>query len=538
MRSVYFVIILLVTSLVIFFFGLGNLALTDPDESFYAESAKEMLEAGDWVTPRIFDEPQFEKPVFYYWLVMISYSAFGINEFAARLPSVIFSIAGVLGVFFLGRLLFGRIMGFFSGIMLMSSVLYIALARACVTDMVLTVFILYCFLFLLMGWTTGKKAHYYISAAMAALAVMTKGPIGLFIPGMTVILYVSISRQWDLFKKIPWLGCAFVFFLVAMPWYIVATKIHGAGFINEFFGFRNITRFLEPEHRIGDSPFFYIPIVLGGFFPWSVFLPSGAWLMYKDKTNDAKLPAYRLFLLVWFLTVFVFFSVSRTKLVTYILPLFPVMALVAGRLWERFAFKERKNEQITRHVSIAFYILVGTGILSTAVVYFVFANRYPQILLGIIQAGVVFTGGLLFSLILFVKKKRDLSVLCVVLTILMMMGPVVRHIFPIVEKYESSKTLSLRVNALAAPDEPIGGEDDHRGGIAFYTGRTDIVDIHPYHSLVEFFRRKDRVWGIIQKKHYTQLKGQLGDVIYGPAAESGKYVLISNQPILEEGNSK
>ena len=534
MRGIYFVIILLVTSIVLFFFGLGNMALTDPDESFYAESAKEMLEAGDWVTPRIFDEPQFEKPVFYYWLVMISYSVFGINEFAARVPSVIFGIAGVLGVFFMGRLFFGRIMGFFSGIMLMSSVLYLALARACVTDMVLTVFILYCFLFLMMGWTTGRKAHFYISAAMAALAVMTKGPIGLFIPGMTVILYVAISRQWDLFKKIPWLGCALVFFAVALPWYIVATKIHGAEFINEFFGFRNLTRFLEPEHRIGDSPFFYIPIVLGGFFPWGVFLPSGVWLMSKDRTGDAKFPAYRLFLLVWFLTVFLFFSVSRTKLVTYILPLFPVLALVTGRLWERFAFRERKDKTITRHVSISYYILVAAGILSTAVVYFVLADRYPHILMGIIQVGVVLVGGLLLSLILFVRNKRDLSLMCIVLTVIMVMGPIVRHVLPIVEEYESSKRLSLKVNTLAAPDEPIGGEDDHRRGIAFYTGRTDIVDIHPYQTLVEFFRRKDRVWAIVQKKHYDQLKKQLGDGIYGPAAQAGKYVIISNQPILEE----
>ena len=108
MRDLCFVLLLVAAALFLFFYGLGDMALTDPDETFYAQTAREMLDAGDWTTPVIFGKPQFEKPAFYYWLVMISYMIFGVGEFAARLPSAIFGIAGVIGVYFLGRLFFSK----------------------------------------------------------------------------------------------------------------------------------------------------------------------------------------------------------------------------------------------------------------------------------------------------------------------------------------------------------------------------------------------------------------------------------------------
>ncbi|MGB2601602.1 MAG: glycosyltransferase family 39 protein, partial [Candidatus Omnitrophota bacterium] len=195
MRESRYILILLAVTLFLFFFQLGDMALTDPDETFYAQTAKEMLNEGEWITPTIFGKPQFEKPVFYYLLIVVSYIIFGVGEFAARFPSAVFGVFGILGVYLLGRLLFTPLCGFLSGLVLATCTQYLILARGCVTDMVLTVFILYCLLLFLMGWTRKRRVYYYIASVMAAFAVLTKGPIGLFIPGLVVFLYILFSRQ-------------------------------------------------------------------------------------------------------------------------------------------------------------------------------------------------------------------------------------------------------------------------------------------------------------------------------------------------------
>ncbi|MCX5686428.1 MAG: glycosyltransferase family 39 protein, partial [Candidatus Omnitrophica bacterium] len=135
-----FIPILLALGAYLFFFQLDGMALTDPDETFYAQSAKEMLARNEWITPYLYGEPQFEKPILIYWLIELSYKVFGVNEFAARLPSAIFALIGVFAIYILGGLLFNRRVGALSAVMLASSVEYVILSRACVTDMVLSTF--------------------------------------------------------------------------------------------------------------------------------------------------------------------------------------------------------------------------------------------------------------------------------------------------------------------------------------------------------------------------------------------------------------
>jgi len=533
MRDVRFLAILAVFSLGLFLAGLGNMTLTDPDETFYAETAKEMLDAGDWITPRIFGEPQFEKPVFYYWLIMLSYLVFGVGEFAARFPSAIFGVFGVIGVYFIARLLYSRLSGFFSGLIMATCMQYVVLARACVTDMVLTVFILYSLLFFLLGWTREKKRYYLAAAGMAAIATLTKGPIGLLIPGGIAVCYMLSVREWRKLRAIPFVWCALVFAAVCLPWYAAVTRIHGSTFIGEFFGFQNVTRFLVPEHRIGSSPFFYIPIVLGGFFPWCIFLPAGLWAMRRDAEGGA-VKGRRAFLAIWFFLVFIFFSASSTKLVTYIFPLFPVMAVVTGRYWERFVTGSGPSYDRGMRVSYAF--LVASGVAAAAATYFVMVHEYPDTALayGAVSAVLVFTLAVLISFVLLRRGAKRLSFYGVAAACVLLMAALNVRVLPVVGSYESSKVLSEMVNELSSPDDAVGGEDDHRRGVAFYTGRTEITDVHPYHSLKDFMSRGDTVWCIIQEKHYRQLKEENPDVAGEPLSRFGKYVLITNKKTVKK----
>ena len=528
MKDFRYIVILLAVTLFLSFFGLGNMALTDPDETFYAETAREMISAGEWSIPLIFGEPQFEKPIFYYWLVMLSYILFGITEFAARFPSAVFGLIGVIGTYFLGRLAYSRLAGLFSGLIMATCVQYIVLSRACVTDMVLTVFILLCFLFLLEGWETGKRRWYLLSSMCAALAVLTKGPIGLFIPACVTGIYIILTRQWNKVKAIPIIPCLLIFFAVSLPWYIIASKIHGSTFINEFFGFQNITRFLEPEHKIGSSPFFYLPVIIGGFFPWTFFLPSGVWDMWKGGARSSRIRSFGIFLAVWFLTVFLFFSISRTKLVTYIFPLFPVMAIVVGRLWEKYV-TGTDSAKINKHIRVSFNIFLIFSIFAMIGIYIFVNLEFVSALAGTAIAVSIFGVGLLASFLMMLRGRKIVSFLMLILAILFLSIPLVKYILPVIEEHESSKPLCVMINELSGPNDPIGGESDHCRGVAFYTKRTDIKNIQNYSVQVGFFSQKGRVWGIIKKKHYRDLIKSNPDIVSDPLMDYGKKVLVTNK---------
>ncbi len=529
-RDKRYLAVLLAVSAFIFFFRLGDMALTDPDETFYAETAREMLGEREWVTPLIFGEAQFEKPILFYWLVEASYGLFGVNEFAARLPSVLFGLAGVIGVYLLGRLLFSSLCGLLSGLVFATCVQSVMLARACVTDMTLTVFILFCLLFFLEGWKGGRKAYYLLSSCMAAFAVLTKGPVGVFIPAVIVFLYLSVSRQWKVFfREVPLGQCALIFFAVCLPWHIIVTRIHGAAFINEFLGFHNVMRFLEPEHSIGDSPFFYVPVVIGGFFPWTAFLPLGAWDLYKRGDERPPFKDHRAFVAIWFLAVFIFFTVSRTKLVTYIFPLYPVMALITGRFWERYSLRAAQDKKVDRYMRASYSIYIFLAVAALVIIYLVMSYRYVQALGGAAVVGAVFTAGSVVSLVAMLLKKRLAAFASIVITVVLMILPITEYVLPTIEEFETSKPVSFIVSELAGRAGPIGGEADQRRGIAFYTRRPDIADIQHDDEFEDFISRKEQVWCIIKRKHYERLKDDVRQSVSEPLFRAGKKVVVTNR---------
>ena len=522
-----YILIILVISVVVCFVGLGKMALTDPDETFYAQTAKEMFQDKEWITPHIFDQPQFEKPIFYYWLILISYMIFGITEFAARFPSAIFAIFGILGIYYLAKELYDKKTAFISSLIMITSVEYIALGRGCVTDMVLGVTILFCLMFFVLGWNREKRKYYYYASIMAALAVLTKGPIGLFIPGMILFLYILFAREWNKFKTIPIAKMIFIFSLVSGPWYYVIIKLHGDAFLNEFLGFHNVVRFLEPEHKIGSSPYFYIPIVIAGFFPWSAFLPCAIRDAYKRRTRNIKFKSKELFFLIWFLLIFIFFSISRTKLITYIFPLFPVLAIITGAYIKDKIY----SDKVQKSFLVSFYALIVFCVVASIAGPIVALIEYPTSFLGAAISALVFLLGTIIAFV-FLRKKQLFKSICTIMISFVLLTVLVNNLaLPIIGEEESKRNLSLILKEQIKPNELVGGEDDHRRGIAYYLDKRDIIDIHPYNDLKKYFSGNQKMWGIIQYKHYVQLKGDMPDNVSEPIAQNGKHVLINNKPM-------
>lgn len=490
---------LVLFSAYLFLLGLGNMALTDPDEVFYAQTAKEMLDKGDWVTPHIFGQPQFEKPVFYYWLVMVSYKIFGVNEFAARFPSAVFGILGILGIYYLGRNIFSSRAGLYASLIMATSIEYIILARACVTDMVLCVFILWGFMFYFEGYLNQDSRKYYLwSAVMFAGAVLTKGPVGLVLPLGVLLLFLIYKKDLKAILRYPIVPGVIIFLAVVAPWYLLMYKKHGMVFIDHFFGFQNITRFLHPEHKSGDVVYYYLPILLGGFLPWSIFLPQG---ISRVVRNDSKRKQWHVFLAIWIVVFFLFFTFSRTKLPTYIFPLFPALAIFMGRSIE-LNFRREKWE-IADMISAVLYILVYP--VSSAIFYMLAVKKYPLLAPGVLKTATFIIFCVLITGYCLYRMWKKLFFGALIVTIGFFIIPLNLFLAKPIGMYESSKYIAKELKAKIKPGEQVGSETDYRRGIAFYLDKTDVPDIHAHHDLTKFLDSEDRVWAVLKDKNHKFL---------------------------------
>lgn len=498
------VILLAILSFYLFFFQLGGFGLTDPDETFYAQTAKEMLKRGEWSTPYLYGKPQFEKPILFYWLVELSFKIFGVNEYAARFPSAVFGLLGLAAVYLLGGMFFNKRVGVLSALILATNVEYIMLSRACVTDMALSTFMLSGFLLFFYGYLKEKGHFCVLSSAAFGLATLTKGPIGVLLPAVIIFSYLVIVRDIKAIRRIPVAWCVIVFFAVSLPWYLLMHRLHGGDFIDAFFGFHNVARFLESEHVIGSQFYYNIPIVLGGFFPWSAFLPFGLWRTFKKVvTKNSREREGAIFILLWFAVIFIFFSISSTKLPTYIFPFFPSLAFMVALIWDEFLSKGVSISTM-KAMKRSYYLLLAVIFISAAGLYAFIRLRYPSMLLGAGISGLSLLFGIALSTKAFKAKRFHLFFFFIVFSVILFLYPFSKLVLPELERYETSREISEKLLSMIDEDDYIGSEKDYRIGLIFYTGRA-VADLDRHHYLVRFLNLEKRVWCVLKEKNHIQL---------------------------------
>jgi len=532
-KEISLLLILVLFSASLFLIGLGAMPLTDPDEVFYAETAREMLSRDEFLTPYIFGKPQFEKPPLYYWLVVLSFRAFGVNEFSARFPSCVIGILGVICVYLLGKLFVNKRTGFFAGLVLATCVKYLVLSRACVTDIALGVLTLASFLFFFYGYfaKSGKTKWYLLSACFLGLSVLTKGPVGVFLPFVIIGIYFVLAKELNFkrLKEIPFIRGTLLFLVVAVPWYILMHRVHGKEFIDVFFGFHNITRFLHPEHKWGDYFYYYVPVIAVGFFPWTAFLPLGIWQAVREK--EKRIRSANLFLAVWFSVILIFFSISRTKLPTYIFPLYPALALLLGRTWDVFLKKNfsKKQNAVMRISLFAFAIIPVGGIIG---LYIATKMRYPAAANPTLITGVIFILLMTIFLVVMLKKRYKTGLIIFMLSFLIIAFPLSYYVLPEIGKYVAAKEISEKALTLIKPGEVLGAETRYRRGVAFYTNREDTPDVHSHDVITKLLKRNERVWCIIKEKNHIQLYTDEKTPYDRPTYvvyQYGKKVLLTNK---------
>jgi hypothetical protein len=329
-------VILLVVSACLFFVGLGRLPLLEPDEGRNAEVAREMLVSRDWITPHYDHLTYLDKPAFLFWMIAGTFDCFGVSEWSARFPSAILALATVLLVWAMARRMSGRQIGLLAGIIFATSPLAFAFARFVIFDMPLTFFValaMYCFW---LGSENEFSRPLLDVAAFAAmgLATLIKGPVGFLLPLITLGVYQALLGRFGALRKLHWVLAWIVFFAIALPWF-VEVSIRNPTFPKYAFWDESLRRFFSGLHvHRSEGPWYYIPVYLLGFFPWSFFLLFAGWNRLKRwRAIWRERRKAELFLLAWVGVVFVFFSISHSKLPGYFLPAIAPLSILMAMVW-------------------------------------------------------------------------------------------------------------------------------------------------------------------------------------------------------------
>jgi 4-amino-4-deoxy-L-arabinose transferase-like glycosyltransferase len=321
--------------------NLGGPSLWDIDEGNNAEAAQEMFCSGNAIVPTFNGQLREDKPALLYWLQGAAYSACGVSEFAARLPSALAALLAVLATYELGRRLFGKGAGLLAGLVLASAALFCASAHFANPDALLNAFTALSMLFFWLAYTRGG-AWLAAVGVTSGLAVLAKGPVGTVLPGAVALAFLLWRREPRRLWDVGWLWGTLTFLLIAAPWYVwVGVETKGQWILG-FWQKHNVQRYLNPLESHGGPFWYYAPVLIAGLAPWSVFLGLACWHAWKrlrqrsDATGPQPAgprPALQ-FLLCWAGVYFVFFSVGRTKLPNYVLPLYPAAALLTAYFLE------------------------------------------------------------------------------------------------------------------------------------------------------------------------------------------------------------
>lgn len=455
-----------------FFFGLNNFGLIGADEPRYAQIAREMLARRDWITPVLGGKPWLEKPILYYWETMLSYTIFGVSDWAARIPSAVDATLVVVAVYlFLRRFRPGFQLD--GALMAASAAAMIGFARAASTDMPLAA----AFSVAMLAWyawhESGKPAYLAGFYVFLALGTLAKGPVAVFVAALIISLYAGASGTHGWIWSTLWIPGILLFSVLCLPWYI-AVQLRNPGFFRVFILQHNLARFsTDVFHH--EQPFWYFLLaILLALVPWTILAVQGlvetlrVWwtegrgvFVSEDKLN--------LFLAIWLITPVVFFSLSRSKLPGYILPAVPAGTLLLA-------------EYVRRHVGLEerpplFFIILHSIIAALPIIpalmiqYLLIQHRLPGGAAALVSfsVAVIVAIGIALTLLsnLGLRMLRFVTLVPVVLTV----AAILRMGGPTMDATLSARPVAQEIARMEAGTLPtavthISRETEY--GLAFY----------------------------------------------------------------------
>ena len=357
-------ILLTVGLLLLFMVGLGGYPYSVPSESRYIEIPRQMVETGDWLTPRLNGVKYFEKPPLFYWIQAAQLKLFGMGEFSGRLWTALFMTGMCLVTFVAAYYKYGRLEGLLSPLILASSVLGFISSRIVLLDVPVSFFlVLGLFSFMFAVQIPPGRMRDILLAVMygsAALATLTKGLIGIAIPAMVIGSWIALTNRWKLLGSVRLVPGLLLFFIVAAPWHFLVGQATPE-FYYFYFIHEHFERFLTEIHGRYKPPWYFVVVLLVGLLPWTVFFFQSVTVCLKTAWANRNNDGGDLYLLLWVGLPLLFFSLSDSKLAPYILPIFPVVALLIARylatVWKS---SETAGYRVGVYSMFAFFLLMAT----------------------------------------------------------------------------------------------------------------------------------------------------------------------------------
>ncbi len=350
-----------------FLLFLGHRPLAVPSEARYAELAREIVASGDWITPRINGIKYFFKPPLFYWVEALSIHALGLSEFALRFATAGFSLAGCLLAYVAGRKLFDRTTGVLAAVILATTLVWFALSRIILLDVPVGVFLSLCLLAFVFAvreepGSRSRNAWLYTMYAAAAAATMTKGLIGIVLPGLVIGAWIVLTWNWRLLLEVRLLSGLALFLVLTVPWHI-AVGIQSPEFFHFYFVREHWERFTSTVHGRAQPWWFFLAVLTAGAFPWIGFMFQALWRNVERIFARTPEGQAELFLALWFWLILLFFSVSDSKLVPYVTPMVLPLAVFIGR-YLALAFAEPDG---TTGLRAGLWVVAGLAGLIAAV---------------------------------------------------------------------------------------------------------------------------------------------------------------------------
>jgi 4-amino-4-deoxy-L-arabinose transferase-like glycosyltransferase len=529
--------LLLVVGASLFLINLGGPALWDIDEGRNTVAAMEMRESGDWIKPTFNGQLRSHKPALLYWLQVAAFHFFGMNEFAARLPSALAALVTLLLVYEVGRAMFNPLTGLFGGLILASSALFCASAHFANPDALLLTFTTLTLLLSWLGLDPGRGAKWCLPLAgvSAGFAVLAKGPVGVALPVAVVGLYLLWSGNWRLIFDRRWLQATLLCALVAMPWYVLVTVETKREFLREFMGTHNLDRALYPMENHSGPPYYYVMVVLVGLIPWSIFLGSSWWYGFWSAirspwcrvrstwsaSRDAEggqadpAPAYR-FLWCWIGVYFLVFTVAATKLPNYILPVYPACALLIARFLDRWARGVLVPPRWMQATSVAWLAFIGivtiAGLLvagGTIEVRWLRGRSWPGLETWAILGLVLLVGAAAAAWCLR-HQQRAVFLVVIFASALGFVGPMAAGASLVLDRYRAPRPLVAEAGALQRDAEIRIGcyQLEHLPSLNFYVQR-NVKHCQCDQEVLDFLHSPQAGYLFLPREDWDRLAGRV-----------------------------
>jgi 4-amino-4-deoxy-L-arabinose transferase-like glycosyltransferase len=452
------------------FYGLASFGLVGADEPRYAQIAREMLQRHDWITPVLGGKPWLEKPVLFYWQAMLSYSVFGVSDWAARLPNALNAAAMVLAIYVFVR-------RFRPGLQLDAAVIAVSMAavigygHAASTDMPLAA----SFAIAMLAWLTWHASQerrwlavFYVFIGLGTLA---KGPVAPFLAALIIIPFAVVRRNLRIVLRTLWLPGILLFLAVVLPWYI-AVQVRVPEFFRVFILEHNLARYGSNLYRHHQPFWYYIPVVLIALLPWTVLAVAGLIdaIRSQTKKDDSGRQEFGLFFALWGVLPVVFFSFSGSKLPGYILPAVPAFVLLVVEWLDR----KRTEGGRVNSVLVVGHSVVATVILVAALLchYIIYRVKPPAQAYEVAGAFAAVVLAVCAGMLLL----RGLRVLRLVTLIPVVIGLafVLKVASPVIDATQSARPVAREIQSANKDAVPVAGFGIRREleyGLHFYLDR-------------------------------------------------------------------